>query len=809
MVDDNGQKPDLRKRDAAIQDANLQYQIEGGVKGGSLQRGFDPDEVEVLHQTAINLPPVRTIKALMGAAKGLGLGALGGTRPRETPGSLLTGSKMPTRQDLKDVIKDYYSRLTTSPKRSPVETKRAADIKSRIQKDEGVHSLGPRGLTGPRKRTSLQWGPGWEQTGELLGHPSDPEVRALMNEIIVAPERPVAEDILATEGPSFDRTYKNLLAARRRGTGHTVVAYKGEAGALQGDRYVIGHPGRKDSGWLGPGLYASSSPTSAKIYGENKRNLDEGASGVNILPVRLRMENPKTISWSRQREIGKSSPEDRANWLQTEVIDKGYDSVIVEYEHREAPGQPRIKDYFVVDESQIRSEFADFDPALADKPGLGKAHGGPIYASEILHMADGGPPKIPDLTSVPPNTEPANENMKQNRFWVEYLPVNDAYVALFGDDVGTASRIPLRHPDIPALGKKRNIATPMEQQYGAERWEQLPKEQTLFPTLEEIDSTLAKSNLWRDPETNTITGIENKPRPVDSSNLPALIAKTAALSLPDEPPPKGKGQRFRGIGSLMRRRLFPLIQAAQLGYEHLLSPEQKAEIKDFLASPAHEMVGMEKPGIEYFKDLLGMSGSETQGETINLPTDKGVGSLAKEARDMTSGPRSTDQAPSRAYPIAPRDEWYGDANYEMTGGRIEMMSPDEFLAKARPLEIDEVSRENIDDLKSHIESGRTLDPLSLNATGREDGRHRAHAARELGIEKVPVLVWSPTNKAHGGPIFKADGGLASMAPEARDMFREPRPMVKKPRLTALGPGANPGVASLCGVARNMNRSVVA
>ena len=85
----------------------------------------------------------------------------------------------------------------------------------------------------------------------------------------------------------------------------------------------------------------------------------------------------------------------------------------------------------------------------------------------------------------------------------------------------------------------------------------------------------------------------------------------------------------------------------------------------------------------------------------------------------------------RAYPTAPRDEWYGDANYQMTGGRMEMMSPDEFLEKAPPLVMDELSRENIDDLKSHIESGRTLDPLRFGADGREDGRHRAHAAREL------------------------------------------------------------------------------
>jgi ParB-like chromosome segregation protein Spo0J len=46
---------------------------------------------------------------------------------------------------------------------------------------------------------------------------------------------------------------------------------------------------------------------------------------------------------------------------------------------------------------------------------------------------------------------------------------------------------------------------------------------------------------------------------------------------------------------------------------------------------------------------------------------------------------------------------------------------------------------NIDDLKQHILSGRRLDPLAIYADGKEDGRHRAHAALELGIKRVPVL----------------------------------------------------------------------
>lgn len=108
------------------------------------------------------------------------------------------------------------------------------------------------------------------------------------------------------------------------------------------------------------------------------------------------------------------------------------------------------------------------------------------------------------------------------------------------------------------------------------------------------------------------------------------------------------------------------------------------------------------------------------------------------------------------YPMAPRGEWYGEANYEQTGGEMVTMTPDEYLARVRPLDIDETSRDNIDSLKDHILSGRTLDPLKIFADGKEDGRHRAVAARELGIEGVPVVVFT---KAHDL------GGIAKFSPD--------------------------------------------
>lgn len=94
------------------------------------------------------------------------------------------------------------------------------------------------------------------------------------------------------------------------------------------------------------------------------------------------------------------------------------------------------------------------------------------------------------------------------------------------------------------------------------------------------------------------------------------------------------------------------------------------------------------------------------------------------------------------YPLAPRDEWYSNCDYKARGGKMVLMTPDTYLSKVRPLELDDTSIDNIDDLKNHIKSGRTLDPLVIYADGKEDGRHRAYAAKELGISKVPVIIFS-------------------------------------------------------------------
>jgi len=143
--------------------------------------------------------------------------------------------------------------------------------------------------------------------------------------------------------------------------------------------------------------------------------------------------------------------------------------------------------------------------------------------------------------------------------------------------------------------------------------------------------------------------------------------------------------------------------------------------------------------IERAQDTAGMAGGTS------------FGALDTSAATLGAGPVRRAAAP-KEYPMAPRSEWHGEANFETTGGRMGTMTPDEFLAEARPLKIDEVSRENIDILKQHMLDGKTLDPLQLYPGGKEDGRHRAIAAKELGIKEVPVINFRSDSAVPGAPL---------------------------------------------------------
>ena len=103
------------------------------------------------------------------------------------------------------------------------------------------------------------------------------------------------------------------------------------------------------------------------------------------------------------------------------------------------------------------------------------------------------------------------------------------------------------------------------------------------------------------------------------------------------------------------------------------------------------------------------------------------------------------------YPLAGKDDLHSYEGYEGWKGKIIYMDPDKFLSLINPLPSWDERKESMKNLEYRIKNHLPLDFLVLwvdmeqhKIIGHE-GRHRAIISKKLGIEKVPVLVYTGNN----------------------------------------------------------------
>jgi hypothetical protein len=86
------------------------------------------------------------------------------------------------------------------------------------------------------------------------------------------------------------------------------------------------HPDRKDTGWMGRGVYAFDSPAGANLYAMTKR----GPVGENITPLYGRLTNPYEFTMAEKKAMS-SWDQSKVDDFTNELVRKGHDGAILKY----------------------------------------------------------------------------------------------------------------------------------------------------------------------------------------------------------------------------------------------------------------------------------------------------------------------------------------------------------------------------------------------------------------------------------------------------------------------------------------------
>jgi hypothetical protein len=138
--------------------------------------------------------------------------------------------------------------------------------------------------------------------------------------------------------------------------GKPMVVYHGTADSFS--YFDLDHPNRKDAGWLGTGIYLTTSSDVAHSYSE----LKAGAVGANVMPLYVRLENPYYATMQDKQRLmlnGKEKGRLSADAWTKELKEKGHDGVILEYKAEDVGHANVSKEIVVFDTTQVKSAIGN------------------------------------------------------------------------------------------------------------------------------------------------------------------------------------------------------------------------------------------------------------------------------------------------------------------------------------------------------------------------------------------------------------------------------------------------------------------
>lgn len=155
---------------------------------------------------------------------------------------------------------------------------------------------------------------------------------------------------IRTETPEFKSFYGNSMLVDEDGS--PLVIYHGTADNI--NEFDFNHPNRKDTGWLGTGVYTTDSPILAKMYADQKAQRKRTAgmqdgTGANIMPLYARLENPYMATLADKEQI-RSGGRKAADAFREKLIAEGYDGVIM-------PIDNQSNEIVIFDNRAVKSQF--------------------------------------------------------------------------------------------------------------------------------------------------------------------------------------------------------------------------------------------------------------------------------------------------------------------------------------------------------------------------------------------------------------------------------------------------------------------
>lgn len=158
--------------------------------------------------------------------------------------------------------------------------------------------------------------------------------------------------------------------------GQPIRLYHGTADNIES--FDLSHPNRKDSGWLGTGVYMTDSPALASSYS----TLKSPGRGENVMPLYARLENPyyatqaeKDIIKNIEMTQGKEAAREASDAFTKRLREQGYDGVILE----SFPGTAAAsREVVVFEPSHVKSATGNRGTFDVKEPDLTKADGGVV-----------------------------------------------------------------------------------------------------------------------------------------------------------------------------------------------------------------------------------------------------------------------------------------------------------------------------------------------------------------------------------------------------------------------------------------------